>query len=69
MPRHFGICILPSELPLDATFFNVATQLPSIHFGDERGLVRKSAIKALNSGETIVEIAGQATEIGLKLKV
>ena len=28
----------------------------------------KSAIKVLNSGETIVEIAGQATEIGSKLK-
>src|SRR5208282_1836726 len=47
MSGHFCVCILPSELPLDATLFRVTAQLPGIHFGDDRGLIRQTPIKAL----------------------
>jgi hypothetical protein len=47
MPSHFCICVLPSERPLDATLLRVPAQLPGIHLGDERGLIRQTPIKAL----------------------
>ena len=47
MPHHFCVCILASERPLDAALFHVTAQLPSIHFGCERGTVRQAPIKAL----------------------
>src|SRR3989338_6246985 len=47
MPSHFCICILPSERPLDATLLRVTAQLPSIHLGDNRSLIRQTPIKAL----------------------
>ena len=47
MTRHLCIRILPSEAPLDASLLRVAAQLPGIHFGDERGLVRQTPIKTL----------------------
>jgi hypothetical protein len=46
MPSHFCICILPSERPLDAASLRVSAQLPSIHFRDDRGLIRQAPIKA-----------------------
>ena len=47
MSSHFCICILPGERPLDATLLCVPAQLPGVHFGDERGLIRQTPIKAL----------------------
>ena len=47
MPSHFCVCILPGELPLDATLFRVTAQLPGIHLVDERGLVWQASVEAL----------------------
>ncbi len=47
MSSHFCICILPSERPLNATLLHVTAQLPSVHFGGERGTVWQASIKAL----------------------
>ena len=47
MPSHFRVCILSSELPLDAALLYVTAQLPSIHFGGDRSTIRQTPIKAL----------------------
>ena len=47
MPSHFCIRILPSKRPLDVTLLHVTTRLPSIHFGDESGLIRQASVEAL----------------------